>query len=176
MSELEKLIERMVDAAVERRLARNDQQREPLYIKAAEFAARNSIALSTVREAIADGRLQPVKRIGRAVRIAENATIAPRAKDDVIRMPRRAAASGGDLVPFGAAPEITDEKGLRRRGSNRSPTGTSGALRSVSATEHEGDGPPTSMASGEKAPKLGAIRSACDLGLAALRAAATEDP
>lgn len=89
---------------------------------------------------------------------------------DVVRLPRAAAANGGDLVPLGAAPGITDESGSGggvRRGA-RPVSAHRGGL--VSVPEHDGDGPQESSASGEKAPKLGAIRSACDIALAALRA------
>lgn len=99
MSDLERTIQAMVDAAVAKAIAdlRRELAAAPAFLKAREYAARNSIALSTVREAIADGRLQPVKRLGRAVRIAEDATIAPRAKNDVqqARIQRMLAKHGG---------------------------------------------------------------------------------
>jgi excisionase family DNA binding protein len=52
-------------------------------VTVAKYAERCSISQSTVRAAIADGRLEAVK-IGRAVRIPANATIArpARAVDD----------------------------------------------------------------------------------------------
>jgi hypothetical protein len=81
VNELEQLVRRWIRDEIAK--ARNDERSdEARYITAAAFAERHSIAISTVREAIADGRLQPVKRLGRAVRIAENATIAPRVAPD----------------------------------------------------------------------------------------------
>lgn len=49
-------------------------------VTVAEFARRRSISPSTVRHAIRDGRL-PVTSIGRAVRVAADATIGRPVKD-----------------------------------------------------------------------------------------------
>jgi excisionase family DNA binding protein len=101
MSDLERTIQAMVDAAVAKAVAelRRELVNAPTYVKAKEYAARHSIALSTVREAISDGRL-PAMRIGRAVRVEAVAPIAPRARPNAAarrqeRVARLARKHGG---------------------------------------------------------------------------------
>lgn len=76
MSDLESIIRTIVRDELERatRPAPAVEQ-----VTAAEYARRRSISVSTVRAAIAEGRLQAVK-IGRAVRIPANAEIGKPAK------------------------------------------------------------------------------------------------
>lgn len=70
----------------------------PRYVSAKEYAEARSIAVSTVRAAIREGRL-PAKHIGRAVRIPSDAEIAPatRAESQTSSVERRLG-----LVPGGA--------------------------------------------------------------------------
>jgi len=80
VSELEDMLRRLIREELAK--ARNDEKpAAAVYITAAEYAGRHSISLSTVREALSDGRL-PAMRIGRAVRVEASAVIAPRARPD----------------------------------------------------------------------------------------------
>jgi excisionase family DNA binding protein len=67
----------------------------PNLVTVDEYARRRSISVSTVRAAIREGRL-PIERIGRAVRVPADASIArPVNNAEVARDSRRARLLGG---------------------------------------------------------------------------------
>jgi len=71
---LRELVAELVRAELDKRQALAAATAAPELITAAEYARRYSISISTVRAAIREHRLD-VTRIGRAVRIAADATI-----------------------------------------------------------------------------------------------------
>jgi excisionase family DNA binding protein len=79
VTDLETMLRRIAREEAERVLTERDLRAPSEQVTAAEFARRRSLSVSTVRAAIADGRLQAVK-IGRAVRIPANAEIGKPAK------------------------------------------------------------------------------------------------
>jgi hypothetical protein len=101
MASLEEEIRVIVRQEVAKAVAelRRELVSAPTYVKAKDYAARHSIALSTVREAISEGRL-PAMRIGRAGRVEAVAPIAPRARPNAAarrqeRVARLARKHGG---------------------------------------------------------------------------------
>ncbi len=76
MSDLEELIRRLVRDELAKQKPVNDPP--PAYVTVAQYAAARSISESTVRQAIADRRLDSVL-IGRARRIPVDAKIGKRA-------------------------------------------------------------------------------------------------
>jgi integrase len=93
---------------------------------------------------------------------------------DVIRLPRAAVAGqrfGAALVQSPQAAATTEGDLLRRRGSNGRPGISGGSEPDLSTTEQSERAPPTSSDEGGTAPSLGAVRSACDIGLEMMVAA-----
>lgn len=79
MSDVEKSLESLVERVVRKVLAERDIKpaNEPNLVTVAEYARTRSISESTVRQALAENRLDKTK-IGRAVRIPANAEIRKR--------------------------------------------------------------------------------------------------
>jgi integrase len=91
---------------------------------------------------------------------------------EIIPLPAVAAARfGAVMVQSSEAPAMTGGDGLRRRGSKERPSVLGGSSPTATPRGHGAPDPGTSADDGGAAPRLGAVRSACDLGLAVMRAA-----
>lgn len=88
MIDLEELIAQAVAAELDRRGITAAPANDAEAITVAAYAQRYSISESTVRKALADGRLEH-EHVGRSVRIPADAKIQPRARD---------AGSRADLI------------------------------------------------------------------------------
>lgn len=87
------LVDALVDLVAERVARRlGEPQRAAAPLTVAEYAAAHSIAVSTVRRAIRERRLD-VTRAGRAVRIPPGATIRARAAERDQRAPTASSAA-----------------------------------------------------------------------------------
>lgn len=93
MTDLEESIRRIVREEVAK--AKADQPTQPELVTVAAYCLARSISQSTVRQAIADERIEVV-RIGRAVRIPVNAVIRRRGEvDEITRAARLRLMRGG---------------------------------------------------------------------------------
>lgn len=97
--DIETVLRSLVREEVDRALAAKPKEPvAPTYVTIAEFANRRAISISTVRQAIREGRL-PAKKLDRAVRIPATAEIL-RSRDSQTTEDAKRAARSAKLLGF----------------------------------------------------------------------------